>query len=128
MATTFSSRKTIDAPYDIEARREQFPLLAQEANGHPLAYLDNAATTQKPKAVLDAVTHFYVEDNANVHRGLYDLSRRATERYEEARRIAARSCGSCASAAVVGRASAATSALSSGVHPVPWLHSTRPYR
>ena len=90
MATTFSSRKTIDAPYDVDALREQFPLLAQEANGHPLAYLDNAATTQKPKAVLDAVAHFYLEDNANVHRGLYDLSRRATERYEEARRIAAR--------------------------------------
>jgi cysteine desulfurase / selenocysteine lyase len=90
MATTFSSRKTIDAPYDIEALREQFPLLAQEANGHPLAYLDNAATTQKPQVVLDAVTRFYVEDNANVHRGLYELSRRATERYEEARRIAAR--------------------------------------
>ena len=90
MATTFSSRKTTDAPYDIDALREQFPLLAQEANGHPLAYLDNAATTQKPKAVLDAVTQFYLHDNANVHRGLYDLSRRATERYEEARRIAAR--------------------------------------
>ncbi len=90
MATTFTSQKTTDAPYDIDALREQFPLLAQEANGHLLAYLDNAATTQKPQAVLDAVTQFYVADNANVHRGLYDLSRRATERYEEARRIAAR--------------------------------------
>lgn len=90
MATTFSSRKTTEAPYDVDALREQFPLLAQEANGHPLAYLDNAATTQKPRYVLDAVTQFYTEDNANVHRGLYDLSRRATERYEEARRIAAR--------------------------------------
>ncbi|HEY0673095.1 MAG TPA: cysteine desulfurase [Longimicrobiales bacterium] len=90
MATTFSSQKTIDAPYDIDALREQFPLLAQEANGHPLAYLDNAATTQKPNAVLNALMHFYTEENANVHRGLYDLSRRATERYEEARRIAAR--------------------------------------
>ena len=90
MATTFSSRKTIDAPYDIDALREQFPLLAQEANGHHLAYLDNAATTQKPQAVLDAVNQFYLHDNANVHRGLYDLSRRATERYEEARRVAAR--------------------------------------
>src|SRR5687767_7022062 len=78
------------APYDIQAVREQFPLLAQEANGHPLAYLDNAATTQKPQTVLDAIRHFYTEENANVHRGLYDLSRRATERYEESRRIAAR--------------------------------------
>ncbi|HEX6062834.1 MAG TPA: cysteine desulfurase [Longimicrobiales bacterium] len=90
MATTFSSQKTTDAPYDIDALREQFPLLAQVANGHPLAYLDNAATTQKPQAVLDALMRFYTEDNANVHRGLYDLSRRATEKYEEARRIAAR--------------------------------------
>src|SRR5688572_7841397 len=78
------------APYDVQAIREQFPLLATESNGHPLAYLDNAATTQKPQAVLDAVTKFYLEENANVHRGLYDLSRRATERYEESRRIAAR--------------------------------------
>lgn len=90
MATTFSSQKTTDAPYDIDALREQFPLLAQVANGHPLAYLDNAATTQKPQAVLDALMRFYTEDNANVHRGLYDLSRRATEKYEEARRVAAR--------------------------------------
>jgi cysteine desulfurase / selenocysteine lyase len=90
MATTFSSRNATDAPYDVDALREQFPLLAQEANGHLLAYLDNAATTQKPQYVLDAVDRFYREDNANVHRGLYDLSRRATERYEEARRVAAR--------------------------------------
>lgn len=90
MATTFSSQKTTSAPFDLDAIREQFPLLAQQANGHPLAYLDNAATTQKPQAVLDAIAHFYTEENANVHRGLYDLSRRATERYEESRRIAAR--------------------------------------
>lgn len=78
------------APFDIETIREQFPLLAQESNGFPLAYLDNAATTQKPRAVLDAVYRFYTEDNANVHRGLYELSRRATEEYEAARRTAAR--------------------------------------
>lgn len=78
------------APYDIETIREQFPLLAQEANGFPLAYLDNAATSHKPQAVLDAVNHFYTHDNANVHRGLYELSRRATDRYEEARHTAAR--------------------------------------
>ena len=69
--------------------RAQFPLLAQEANGFPLAYLDNAATSHKPQAVLDAVNHFYTHDNANVHRGLYELSRRATDRYEESRRVAA---------------------------------------
>jgi cysteine desulfurase/selenocysteine lyase len=90
MATTFTSQKTTEAAFDSEALREQFPLLAQAANGHPLAYLDNAATTQKPQVVLDALMRFYTEDNANVHRGLYDLSRRATERYEESRRVAAR--------------------------------------
>ena len=78
------------APYDLETVRAQFPLLAQEANGFPLAYLDNAATSQKPRAVLDALNHFYTEDNANVHRGLYELSRRATEQYEAARATAAR--------------------------------------
>ena len=75
---------------DSKSIRAQFPLLAQEANGFPLAYLDNAATSHKPRAVLDAIQHFYTHDNANVHRGLYELSRRATDRYEEARRVAAR--------------------------------------
>jgi cysteine desulfurase/selenocysteine lyase len=70
---------------DIEALRADFPLLTQTANGQPLAYLDNAATAQKPRAVIDAVTRFLLEDNANVHRGLYDLARRATEAYESAR-------------------------------------------
>ena len=78
------------APFDIDTIRAQFPLLAQESNGFPLAYLDNAATSQKPRAVLNAVNNFYLHDNANVHRGLYELSRRATEQYEEARRRAAR--------------------------------------
>ncbi len=82
--------KTLAASFDIDIIREQFPLLAQASNGFPLAYLDNAATTQKPRAVLDAVQRFYLEDNANVHRGLYELSRRATERYEQARATAAR--------------------------------------
>ena len=77
------------APFDIATIRAQFPLLAQESNGFPLAYLDNAATSQKPRAVLNAVHNFYLHDNANVHRGLYELSRRATEQYEEARRRAA---------------------------------------
>lgn len=78
------------APFDVDTIRDQFPLLAQESNGFPLAYLDNAATTQKPQAVLDSVHRFYTEDNANVHRGLYELSRRATEQYEGARRTMAR--------------------------------------
>ncbi len=67
------------------ALRAQFPTLAQEVSGHPLVYLDNAATSQKPQRVLDAITTYYERDNANVHRGIHELSRRATVAYEEAR-------------------------------------------
>ncbi|HSG46184.1 MAG TPA: cysteine desulfurase [Longimicrobiales bacterium] len=65
--------------------RRDFPALHQEVHGKPLVYLDNAATTQKPRAVLDAVQRYYAQDNANVHRGIHELSRRATEAYEGAR-------------------------------------------
>jgi len=65
--------------------RGDFPALHQEVHGKPLVYLDNAATTQKPRAVLDAVQRYYARDNANVHRGIHELSRRATEAYEGAR-------------------------------------------
>ena len=70
--------------------RSQFPALAQEVNGHPLVYLDNAATTQKPKAVLDAINHYYRADNANVHRAAHALSGRATRAFEAARETVAR--------------------------------------
>lgn len=70
---------------DLGRLRADFPALHQEVNGHPLVYLDNAATTQKPTAVLDALRHYYERDNANVHRGIHELSRRATEKYEAAR-------------------------------------------
>ncbi len=72
-------------PLDVEPIRAQFPVLHQEVNGQPLAYLDNAATTQKPRAVIDAVSGFYERDCANVHRGVHALSARATEAYEAAR-------------------------------------------
>lgn len=65
--------------------RDDFPALAQEINGHPLVYFDNAATTQKPHAVLDAIQNYYEYDNANVHRGIHELSNRATAAYEGAR-------------------------------------------
>ncbi|MFK8182490.1 MAG: SufS family cysteine desulfurase [Phormidesmis sp.] len=65
--------------------RADFPILRQEINGHPLVYLDNAATSQKPQAVLDAMANYYTADNANVHRGVHTLSARATEAYEGAR-------------------------------------------
>ena len=65
--------------------REDFPALAQEINGHPLVYFDNAATTHKPRAMLEAVQKYYEHDNANVHRGIHELSNRATTAYEGAR-------------------------------------------
>lgn len=71
--------------FDLPFLRAQFPALDQEVNGHPLVYLDNAATAQKPWKVLDAVAQFYERDNANVHRGIHELSRRATEEFEDAR-------------------------------------------
>ncbi len=70
---------------DIQAIRSDFPVLDQQVYGHPLVYLDNAATTQKPKQVIEAVRHFYEHDNANIHRGVHSLSERATKDYEAAR-------------------------------------------
>ncbi len=71
--------------FDIHQVRSDFPILDQEVNGHPLVYLDNAATTQKPQQVIDAISHYYLHDNANVHRGAHTLSDRATENFEHAR-------------------------------------------
>jgi len=73
------------AVLDAELIRADFPILQQEVNGHPLVYLDNAASTQKPRAVLDALAGYYARDNANVHRGVHTLSVRATEAFELAR-------------------------------------------
>ncbi|HTN51936.1 MAG TPA: cysteine desulfurase [Anaeromyxobacter sp.] len=79
--------------YDVERIRAEFPILSQRIHGHPLVYLDNAATTQKPRAVIDAVRRYYEEDNANVHRGVHLLSERATRAYEGARVKVARFLG-----------------------------------
>lgn len=73
--------------------REQFPILNQEVNGHPLVYLDSAATSQKPRAVLDAVRRYYEWDNSNVHRGVHTLGSRATDAYEGAREKVAKFIG-----------------------------------
>lgn len=70
---------------DIQKIRADFPILAQEINEKPLAYLDNLATSQKPKQVIEALTHYYEFDNANVHRGVHTLAARATDAYESAR-------------------------------------------
>ncbi|MDC8832692.1 aminotransferase class V-fold PLP-dependent enzyme [Alteromonas gilva] len=71
--------------FDVAAIRQQFPILSQQIDGKPLVYLDNAATTQKPQAVIDALVDFYTKCNANVHRGAHHLSDEATRRYERAR-------------------------------------------
>jgi cysteine desulfurase/selenocysteine lyase len=78
---------------DWNAIREEFPILREHAHGHPLIYFDNAATTQKPRAVIDALRHYYEHDNANVHRGLHELSARATEAYEWSRQRVAQYLG-----------------------------------
>jgi cysteine desulfurase / selenocysteine lyase len=70
---------------DVERIRKDFPILHQEVHGRPLVYLDSAATSQKPQVVLDALADYYARDNANVHRGVHQLSERATDAYEGAR-------------------------------------------
>ncbi|RKH08282.1 cysteine desulfurase [Corallococcus sp. CA053C] len=71
--------------FDLARVRGDFPILRQEVRGRPLVYLDSAATGQKPQAVLDALTHYYTHDNANVHRGVHILSERSTQAFEDAR-------------------------------------------
>ncbi|HEY6307072.1 MAG TPA: cysteine desulfurase [Candidatus Angelobacter sp.] len=76
--------------FDVEQVRRDFPILHQKVHGRPLVYLDNAATTQKPLAVIEAVEHYYRHDNSNIHRGVHALSERATEHYENVRIAAQR--------------------------------------
>jgi len=73
------------AAVDVDRLRADFPILAERVNGRPLVYLDNGATTQKPRVVIDALASYYEHDNANVHRGVHTLSRRATDAYDAAR-------------------------------------------
>jgi cysteine desulfurase/selenocysteine lyase len=75
----------VTSAFDVQKVRRDFPILNQRIHGKPLVYLDNAATTQKPQAVIDAMVRSYAEDNANIHRGVHLLSERATRAYEEAR-------------------------------------------
>ncbi|MSO56079.1 MAG: cysteine desulfurase [Acidobacteria bacterium] len=93
MTLAASSRSSIisgvsgaPAGFDVQRVRRDFPILAQKIHGKPLVYLDNAATTQKPQAVIDAMVRSYAEDNANIHRGVHLLSVRATQAYELARK------------------------------------------
>jgi cysteine desulfurase/selenocysteine lyase len=90
MSTVAKTPRPIDAAvaahaFDVEQVRRDFPILQQKVHGKPLVYLDNAATTQKPLAVMEAMENYYRRDNSNIHRGVHTLSERATEHYEMAR-------------------------------------------
>jgi cysteine desulfurase/selenocysteine lyase len=87
--------------FDVERIRRDFPILAREVNGYPLAYLDNAASAQRPQAVIDAEARYYSEIHANVHRGVHTLSQRATEAYESAREGVRRFIGAASTREIV---------------------------
>ena len=90
-----------ESAFDVQKVRADFPILHTRARGKPLIYLDNGATTQKPRAVIDRITRFYETENANIHRGVYELSQRATEAYEEARKKIARFLGASDSREII---------------------------
>ena len=71
--------------FDVKNIRKEFPILERKVNGHPLIYLDNAATSQTPRVVIDAIVDYYSRYNANIHRGVHSLSQEATDAYEQAR-------------------------------------------
>jgi len=89
-----------DAPLDV---RGDFPVLRREHHGNPIAYLDSAATSQKPQAVIDAMSSYYERSNANIHRGVYGLAQEATDLYEGARERVARFCGSESQATIFAK-------------------------
>jgi cysteine desulfurase/selenocysteine lyase len=80
-----SDKSTKAASFDVQRVREDFPILKETVHGKPLIYLDNAATSQKPRSVIEATSHYYSADNSNIHRGVHLLSERATQQYEESR-------------------------------------------
>jgi cysteine desulfurase/selenocysteine lyase len=90
MTTATLTAPTAGKAITWSALRRDFPILDQQVHGKPLIYFDNAATSQKPRAVIDALVHYYEHDNANVHRGIHELSNRATTAYEAARARAAK--------------------------------------
>lgn len=88
MSVSQINSEPINKKFVIEDIRAQFPVLHQEVNGKPLVYFDNAATTQKPQRVIDALNHYYTGINANIHRGIHTLAERATEAFEATRHTA----------------------------------------
>jgi cysteine desulfurase/selenocysteine lyase len=100
-AVPLTTRAAAAAPLDVGRIRRDFPILARTIHDRPLVYLDNAATTQKPQAVIDAIVRYYREENANIHRGVHHLSEAATAAYEESRARIARFAGAAAPEGVV---------------------------
>ena len=88
-------------PFDVHAVRKDFPILQERVNGYPLAWLDNAATTQKPQVVIERISAFYQHENSNIHRAAHELAARATDAYEGARDIVARFINASSSSEVV---------------------------
>jgi cysteine desulfurase/selenocysteine lyase len=84
-AVPIRERAAVQQPFDVEGIRKDFPILHTKVHGHPLVYLDNAATSQKPRTVIDAIVRYYEGENANIHRGVHYLSQIATEEFEKAR-------------------------------------------
>ena len=72
--------------FDVNKIREDFPILKRQVNGYPLIYFDNAATSQKPKKVIDSIVDYYENYNSNIHRGVHSISQEATDAYENARK------------------------------------------
>jgi cysteine desulfurase/selenocysteine lyase len=93
--------QTASGTVDWKAIREDFPILREHAHGHRLIYFDNAATSQKPRVVIDALRHYYEHENANVHRGLHELSSRATDAYERSRQRVATYLGAATTEEIV---------------------------
>jgi len=89
------------AYFDVQRIRQDFPILNQRVNRQPLVYLDNAATSQKPRHVIEAITRYYELDNANIHRGVHSLSQRATDDYESARETVRRFLGAAESREII---------------------------
>src|SRR2546430_2014213 len=97
----YGVHKVADTTVDWKSFREDFPILSEQAHGHPLIYFDSAATSQKPRVVLDALRNYYEHENANVHRGLHELSSRATEAYEKSRQQVANYLGAASAGEIV---------------------------
>src|SRR5438128_6788263 len=85
LRNSMSTLTSVVPAFDVARIREDFPILKQKIHGKPLVYLDNAATSQKPQAVIDAMVHFYSTDCSNIHRGVHQLSERSTNAYEATR-------------------------------------------